>query len=113
MRNCKGFTFAEVMFALVIFTIAIASLVPLIIFVLKEKQTIDEQLYAYEMLHNTFEEIRAFNEIPEVEKQTTDMGTTFEIKIEQLEEEIQICIRWTGKNGRKYEECGVMKWQSA
>lgn len=101
------------MFALVIFTITIASTVPLLIFVLKEKQTIDEQLAAYEILHNTFEEIRASDKIPEVENQITKMGTTFEVMIKQAEQQIHMCVQWTGKNGREYEECGVVKWMSS
>lgn len=113
MQSCKGFTFTEVMFALVVFTVTIASTVPLFLFVIKEKQTINEQLLAYEILHNTFEEIRASNDIPVIEPQTTKRGTTFEITMKQTDEEIQICVQWTGKNGREYDECGVMKWISS
>ena len=109
MKKCEGFTFAEVMFALVIFTITIASTVPLFLFVIKEKQTINEQLIAYEILHNTFEEIRVSNKHI-IEQQITKMGTTFEIKMNQTEKDIQICVQWTGKNDREYNECGVLTW---
>jgi len=113
LQKCEGFTFAEVMFALVIFTVTIASTVPLFLFVIKEKQTINEQLIAYEILHNTFEEIRASNNIPVIDQPIKKMETTFEITIKQTEEKIQICVQWSGKNGREYDECGVMKWISS
>lgn len=110
LQKCNGFTFVEVMFALVIFTVTIASTVPVLIFAIKEKQTIKEQLAAYEILHNTFEEIRAYNQIPDIKNQITKRGTTFDINFDQVDEEIHICVQWTGKNGREYDECGVIKW---
>lgn len=112
LRKCEGFTFAEVMFALVIFTITIASLIPLFLFVMKEKQTVREQLIAYEILHNLFEEMRAKNEMPDVEQKMVKRGTIFEINIVQTDENIHICVEWIGKNEREYDECGVIKWKT-
>lgn len=112
LQNSKGITFVEVMFALVIFTVTIAFTTPILILLLKEKQSVDEQLVAYEILQNEFEEIRVLNKgpAPLAEKSIHKVGTTFFIYSEHFEQYIKICVKWQSKNGRDYEECGVLKW---
>lgn len=108
LQNYKGFTFVEVMFALVIVTVVVASTAPVLFIVLNERQTVSEQLTAYELLQNTFEEARAMNLNNISERTIEKNGTEYSLYSQTTSElHMQICVQWNGRNGRSYEECGV------
>ena len=109
-QNYKGFTFIEVMFAIAILAVAIAASTSIFILVLKERQTVAEQLAAYEILHNAFEERNAFKQPPDFLKQTIiKNGTVYTLHLHKSDRNVHICINWEGRNGRAYEECGVVR----
>lgn len=108
LRNCNGFTLIEVLFALVIFTVVIASTASILFIVLNERQSVSEQLIAYEILNNTFEKIRTNNELNLPEKTIERNGTTYSLSSNKDEVELHICVEWQARNKRAYEECGVI-----
>src|SRR5690606_4320431 len=105
LQNYKGFTFIEVMFSLVIVTITVASTAPVLFIVLNERQTVADQLAAYEILQNNFEEALAKNLKNIYEKTIEKNGTVFSLYSELNEVQLKICVQWDGRNGRAYEEC--------
>lgn len=108
LANCKGFTLIEVTISLAMITIIIAATAPLFTTVLQERQTVKQQLFAYEIIQNTLEEYRTTNEEPIEESSISKDGTDYLLTVRQKTEDmIEICIKWKGKNGRNYEECGT------
>lgn len=107
LRNYKGFTFVEIMFALVIITVTVASTAPVLFVILNERQTLAEQLTAYEILHNTFAETKALHLQTIPEKTIAKNDTEYTLYSQTSDLEMRICVQWNGRNGRTYEECGV------
>lgn len=110
LQNCDGFTFIEVMFALVILTVTIASTAPVLYVVLNERQTVSEQLIAYEVLHNSIEEFRASKGQASLASSFERNGTQYEQYTTYLNRDLHVCIHWEGRNKRVYEECGVVSY---
>lgn len=106
-QNCNGFTFVEVMFALVILTLTIASTAPILLIVLNERQTVSEQLTAYEVLHNSIEEIRVSKGQASLPSTFERNGTQYTQYTAYFRNHLHVCVQWKGRNKRIYEECGV------
>ncbi|WP_181833039.1 type IV pilus modification PilV family protein [Bacillus taeanensis] len=105
MQNCKGFSLIEVMTGFAVLILSILVFSPLLEFLYKERQTVQQHYLALAFLHDLLEKhvINASMEIETTE--TTLKNTTFYITSEGNSHIHKYCVEWVGANEREYKKC--------
>lgn len=110
MRNSKGFSLIEVLAALAVMTIVVATVVPSLIHVYRERATIQEKRQALEMLHNRTQKWLANEGDAAIYDDTVKKGVvtySFTVKNHDSDGKLTLCVSWTGSNERGYHKCEI------
>lgn len=115
LRNSKGFSLFEVIAAMGVFTIAAATLFPLLIHVYEERASIREQRQALELLQNHIQIWIADTDTEIAEDEVVEKGRSYRFSAKQTGSKniLKLCVSWKASNERGYEKCGYGKRPAA
>ncbi|MBU9712235.1 type II secretion system protein [Evansella tamaricis] len=104
MINNKGFSYIEVMCALLLFSIAVSTILPALVTVQQERLTIRQERYIEEFLNKEIYDLKSNGNVEE-ELSIVNDGVEYQIHSVFSNGRTVICAYWEGGNGRYYERC--------
>ncbi|MFA9559403.1 type II secretion system protein [Evansella sp. AB-rgal1] len=104
MKKDSGFSFIEIMISLVIFSATVSIIIPAIVKVQEERQSIREERLAEEIIQLVM--YRTYVEkVPFLKEVHVKHGVTYSINVSETPNLDGLCISWEGENRREYERC--------
>lgn len=108
-HSTAGFTFIEVSIAMLVLFAALATFIPIATRVYLEKITIREQYQALELLNERLLAWKLDHETPS-DTEVLIHETRYQLTSSYHDSsELILCLEWTGKNNRSYEQCAFAK----
>lgn len=91
------------MIALLVFSVSVSTILPIIVTVQQERQSIHQERLGEEVLHYYYYKFFYNNEV--LPEEVNRGETSFQLNLLEETKESLLCVAWQGRNGRDYERC--------
>lgn len=104
LRNCKGFSLAETLTALSIWSFLMVMIIPQMMLLVQERKNIEQINIAYKMIHEKTQQV-VFNNVEKENELIQMNGINYELNWRGESNYSKGCITWINHYEQKKEVC--------
>ncbi|MGG3889237.1 competence type IV pilus minor pilin ComGE [Metabacillus fastidiosus] len=104
LRNCKGFSLAETLTALGIWSILLSIIIPQMMVLVQERRNVEQMNIAYKIIHEKTEQV-IFHHAAKINEKISMNGVDYELNWREGKNYSKGCITWTNNSKQEKEVC--------